>query len=221
MQLMYRVNRVLRVTVVVSCAFFMASCAATQALHGALTGQQNTLAPNEPIHGPGMTLYSPDEAGWYRAPRRQSEFSLVKPGRVQGETFAFMVDALKLGPGENRADLVAKYKSGISNDASTRFTNIKVTVDEYPQGPGGNCLVRHWSAEDHAPVGLEGKGPMTLESVDFVCINPNDRSMAAFLSYSQRYFPGGRDSRLMEKASACIQKLTFNDDVRGGNSSKQ
>jgi hypothetical protein len=157
-----------------------------------------------------MKLFSPDETGWYRAPHSPDEFTVVKPGRVKGETFAFNTYALKLGPGEDKAKLISKYK--ISNDTSERFKNIKIDVNEYPGGPGGNCLLRHWTAEDHAPAGLEGKGPMTLESLDFVCIHPREKTTAAFLSYSQRYFPGGRDPLLMEKASACIKKLEFNDE---------
>ncbi|MDH4319606.1 MAG: hypothetical protein OEV64_14565 [Desulfobulbaceae bacterium] len=214
MQLMNRVNLVLRVTAVVSCSFFMVSCVATQALHDALTGQRSSFPPNHPINGPGMMLYSPDENGWYRVPSQQNQFAIVKPGHVHGETYAFMVDTLTLEASESRADFITKLQRGITENSSTRYTNIKVTVDEYPKGPGGNCLVRHWSWEDHAPPGLEGKETMTLESVDFVCINPNDKTTAAFLSYSQRYFLGGRDPRLMEKAAGYIQKLTFKNEYQ-------
>jgi len=199
---------------VVVCALIITSCAATRGAHDFLTGQQNLVPPKDPIFGPGIKFYSPDETGWYYAPRGPIEFNIVKPGRVKGETFAFSTYALKLRPDEDRAKLIVNYKNEIktNNDASTRFKNIKIDVNEYPEGPGSNCLLRHWIAEDHAPAGLEGKGPMSLESLDFVCIHPRVKTTAAFLSYSQRYFPGGRDPLLTEKASACIRNLEFNEE---------
>jgi hypothetical protein len=139
-----------------------------------------------------MKFYSPDETGWYYAPRGPIEFNIVKPGRVKGETFAFSTYALKLRPDEDRAKLIVNYKNEIktNNNASTRFKNIKIDVNEYPEGPGGNCLLRYWIAEDHAPAGLEGKGPMSLESLDFVCIHPLIRHTAANRLARVRAQPG-------------------------------
>ena len=216
MRLTYFASRMLRTGMVVVCALIITSCAEmldrTRRAHDFLTGRQSPIPPKDPIFGPGMKLYSPDETGWYRGPHDPIDFNLVKPGRVKGETFAFSTYALKLGPDEDRAKLIANYRIKTNNDASTRFKNIKIDVNEYPEGPGGNCLLKHWIGEDHAPAGLEGKGPMSLEILDFICIHPRKKTTAAFLSYSQRYFPGGRDPLLTEKASACIQNLEFNEE---------
>jgi hypothetical protein len=214
MQLTYLASRTLHTGAVVLCALIITSCAAVRPVHDFLTGRQNLVPPKDPIFGPGMKLYSPDETGWYRVPNEPGVFALVKAGRNKGETFAFQTYALELGPGEDRDKLIAKYRTNNNNEESPRFKNIKVDVNAYPEGPGGNCLLKHWTVEDHAPAGLEGKGPMILESMDFVCLHPHEKSKAAFLSYSQRYFPGGRDALLAEKASACIRRLEFNDESK-------
>jgi hypothetical protein len=168
--------------------------------------------PPERILQKGYSLVPLNEKGWLIAGRNAYQLALVRRGENPDETFAIQAIPFRLSAFKTNEEFVRLIKEGQVKDTdSQRFKLVKHEVTSYPMNET-NCVKSYMVTEDRAAVKRSGKsGDMVLEALTLTCAHPKDKNVGVSIIYSQRYYPGQRDSAFFEKATSVLKSVEFTD----------
>ncbi|ABQ25640.1 hypothetical protein [Geotalea uraniireducens] len=163
--------------------------------------------PPERISQKGYSLVPLNEKGWLIAGRNAYQLALVKRGENPDETFAIQAIPFRLPTFKTHEEFVRLIEEGQSKDTDPqRFNIVKQEVTGYLM-KGTDCVKSHMITEDLAAVKISGKsGNMLLEALTLTCAHPKDNSVGISVIYSQRYYPGQRDTAFVEKAMSVLNQ---------------
>lgn len=180
------------------------SCASDTAGLKALPASAETLALDH------FSIASPGEPGWYLAEDSENAIQLVRKGESRDETYAIQAWNIQLPPFPDDDAFVSFILDGMAGDTDTSRFVVKsnhavITNTRHGACVGFTTLHEDLSAQKHT-----GKpGAMLLEVVGITCRNPEHPTDGAHLVYSNRYYPGNRDSMLASRAQSLFDSLDF------------
>jgi hypothetical protein len=166
--------------------------------------------PGQRIIQPGYSFLPPAERGWHAGPRDQFRVSIAKRGSHADESYAVQGSVFRLPRFETTAELAQIVKEGMQRDTDpTRFAVTRHDVVPDASRPT-ECVRSHAVAEDRNPVKRTSRaGPMVLELVSLTCAHPKNKSVGIDVTYSHRYYAGGQDASLPQKADHVLASVEF------------
>ena len=170
--------------------------------------------PAERLALDGISLLPINEKGWEILVHQPHMLKLGRPGnKPPEENYIISTEIFwpiaKFASQEEFLDFAKKrFGIGISADslrAKNRKTDIQPIVikDNY-------CAHIHIKDEDHGvPFQLHKGGYMIIENYSLICSHPIKKNIGISVSYSQRYYPDGRDPELLKKANEVLTNVRF------------
>lgn len=191
---------------VVCCSLLVISCTSVPPRF------QEVPVPPTRIVQKGYSLVPLNEKGWLVGSRNPVQLALGKRAENPDESFVIQTTLVKIGPYKTREDFVRLVKESQAKDTDPqRHKILQHDVTAYTE-KATECAKSHSTSEDNAAARAPGnKGVMILELLAFSCAHPKDKSIVVFLGFSQRYYPGHRDSAFFDKAITVLNSLEFSD----------
>ncbi|MBI4292923.1 MAG: hypothetical protein HY661_15740 [Betaproteobacteria bacterium] len=196
--------KILRRLAISCAALAVASCAPVQ------PKLQQIPIPPERISQKGFSLLPLNEQGWLIAARNPRLLSLGKLGKSPEENVVIRAVLFQMPAFKSNDELVRLVRDGGASGINPeRLKVVKHEVASHPKN-GADCARSHSVLEDHGAAKMVGKeGVMVQETVTLTCAHPKDAAVGVAVSYSQRYYPGERDPRLLRKARRVLDSVEF------------
>ena len=185
-------------------ASIVGGCSAMLSKSGELT------TPPQRLQLGGASFLPPNETGWFVAQRSPQVLTLIKPGRLEGDTYLIEASLLTVKRLGSTAELTRFFKAAREKDASPpRFRLKSHALSEQNIG-GAQCVMSYMLAEDREPnVAQNIYTAMLLETSAVICPQPGDAGTSIVLNYSHRSYPEDQDRALQARARSVLDTLQF------------
>ena len=202
--------------------FRIAASGAAVILIAALTGcdpNKTNDELSERLEQDGYSFMPPDEPGWFIAQRSADQVTLLKAGRVEGESFLIEAAHVALDKLSGTDELGPfTEETHIKTFPRPRFRVREHDVSDL-QVAGANCAMSHVVAEDRDPgTGSNVVTAVLVDAVGTICRHPSRPNLGIAMNITHRSFPEDRDRGFEARGLTILQTQQFSDsNGQGGN----
>jgi len=199
---------------------FVAASAAAVILIAALTGcDPNKINDelSERLEQDGYSFMPPDESGWFIGQRSAGQITLLKAGRVEGQSFLIEAGQLPLDKLSGTDELPSfTEETQIKTFPRPRFRIREHDISDL-QISGANCAMSHVVAEDRDPgTGSNVVTAVLVDAVGTICIHPSRPNLGIAMNITHRSFPEDRDRGFEARGLTILRTQQFSDSKGQG-----
>jgi len=171
--------------------------------------------PAQPFIQNGFSVLPLSETGWSIVNRSQEAFGLAKKGKVQDETYAIQGMKFKLPNFKTDKEFLRYVEKRTRKDTDPSRFNVTYSNFSIVKKASESCIKTHFKTTDKKARKISNnKESMILEVIHFTCRQPQYSNIGTMLAYSHRYYLGGSDSKLNNKANILFKKFKVSSSIQ-------
>lgn len=165
----------------------------------------------------GYSFMPPDESGWLIAKRSPDQVTLLKAGKMEGQSYLIEAGHVPLDKLAGTDGLVVFTEA----THSKMFPRPRFRIREHDtsalQIAGTNCAMSHVVTEDRDPgTGSNVVTAVLIDAVGTICIHPTRPGIGIAMIVTHRSFPEDRDRGFEARGLNILQTQQFGGGTKQG-----